>query len=251
MRAESEPWLVPMRIARPRSRHTSTSGANASTMYSRSRRKSSSVSYTLLDSSSFRPSAKLPGLIRIFSTASAVLIATFGWKCMSAHSGMSYPFLLSPSRIAWQASASFMPTTVMRTRSKPSSAQRITWSIVPLTSLVDVVPIVWRTIGCSEPKLIGPHVTVRVGRRNTSLRSSQYLPVIGPNLASRAPPFSAGVHRTSSGVHMRVSGSTPIVGARPLLRGRCIDSTARPKPPGASAAHSAQRSIVLRTRSLE
>ena len=39
----------------------------ASTMYSRSARKSSSVSYVTVDSSFFLPSAKLPGLMRIFS----------------------------------------------------------------------------------------------------------------------------------------------------------------------------------------
>ena len=33
MRAESEPWLVPMRMHRLSSRHVSTSGANASVMY--------------------------------------------------------------------------------------------------------------------------------------------------------------------------------------------------------------------------
>ena len=35
MRAESEPWLVPMRMHRLSSRHVSTSGANASVMYLR------------------------------------------------------------------------------------------------------------------------------------------------------------------------------------------------------------------------
>ena len=106
-------------------------------------------------------------MIRIFSTASATLIATFGWKCMSAHSGMSYPRASSPSRILTHALASFMPTTVIRTRSKPSSAQRIACSMVPSTSDVSVVAIVWRTSGCSEPNLTGPHSTVRVFRRVT------------------------------------------------------------------------------------
>ena len=41
----SEPLLVPMRMQRLRSRQISTSGAKASVMYSRSRRKSSLDSY--------------------------------------------------------------------------------------------------------------------------------------------------------------------------------------------------------------
>ena len=40
-----EPLLVPMRMQRLRSRQISTSGAKASVMYSRSRRKSSLDSY--------------------------------------------------------------------------------------------------------------------------------------------------------------------------------------------------------------
>lgn len=40
MRAESEPWLVPMRMARPSSLHLSTSGVNTSSMYSCSFRNS-------------------------------------------------------------------------------------------------------------------------------------------------------------------------------------------------------------------
>ena len=115
----------------------------------------------------------MPGLIRIFSTASATLIATFGWKCMSAHSGMSYPRASSPSRILTHALASFMPTTVIRTRSKPSSAQRIVCSMVPSTSEVSVVSIVCRTIGWSLPNFTGPAVTVRDFRRSTTYGSAQ------------------------------------------------------------------------------
>ena len=105
--------------------------------------------------------------MRIFSTASATARATFGAKCMSAHSGMLYPRASSPFRISRHAFASFMPTTVTRTRSKPSSAQAMTCSMVPSTSEVSVVAIVCRTSGCSEPNLIGPHSTVRVLRRVT------------------------------------------------------------------------------------
>jgi len=47
--------------------------------------------------------------------------------------------------------------------------------MVPRTSRVDVVPMVWRTMGCSEPNLTGPAVTVRVGRRSTVASDSQYL----------------------------------------------------------------------------
>ena len=72
-----------------------------------------------------------------------------------------------PSRILTQALASFMPTTVTRTRSKPSSAHAMICAIDPSMSEVSVVAIVWRTIGCSEPNLTGPAVTVRVGRRVT------------------------------------------------------------------------------------
>ena len=41
------------------------------------------------------------------------------------------------------------------------------------TSRVSVVAMVWRTRGCSDPKLMGPHVTVRVGRRLVLYRSTQ------------------------------------------------------------------------------
>ena len=103
---------------------------------------------------------------------------------MSAQSGMSYPFLRSVSLIPWHAFASFIPTTVNRTRSKPSSAHRMIWSAEPSTSLVSVVAMVWRTSGCSLPNLTDPAVTVRVFRRVTLYRSSQYWPT-SPNARSR------------------------------------------------------------------
>ena len=49
----------------------------------------------------------------------------------------------------------------------------ITWSMDLSTSRVSVVAMVWRTKGCSEPKLMGPQVTVRVGRRFVLYRSTQ------------------------------------------------------------------------------
>ena len=71
--------------------------------------------------------------------------------------------------------------------------------MVASTSAVSVVAIVCRTIGCSEPKLTGPQLTVRVLRRVTSCKSSQYLE-IGPNNSSRSPDFHDGVHKTSDAV---------------------------------------------------
>ena len=79
-----------------------------------------------MSSNFFRPSAKLPGLTRIFSKASATRSATFGWKWMSATSGVSYPSLNSFSRMSWHALASLFPCTVMRTRSAPMSAHFMT-----------------------------------------------------------------------------------------------------------------------------
>mmetsp|Transcript_18284 Transcript_18284/g.41742 ORF Transcript_18284/g.41742 Transcript_18284/m.41742 type:complete len:203 (+) Transcript_18284:1951-2559(+) len=118
---------------------------------------------------------------------------------MSAHRGISYPFLKRPSRICAAALASRFPCTVILTRSKPLSAHRITCSMVPFTSDVSVVAIVCRTIGCSEPNFTGPHSTVRVLRRITLDRSSQYWPR-SPYFSSRPPDFHDGVHRMSSAV---------------------------------------------------
>ena len=154
-----------MRMHRFSSLHLRTRGNIASTRYSRSLTYSSSLSYTF-SSKSFRPSAKFPGLIRIFSTASATSCATTGWKCMSAHRGMVYPLLNNPSRILAAAFASRLPWTVMRTRSNPLSAQRMICSMDASTLAVSVVAIVCRTMGWSLPNLIGPQVTVRVLRRD-------------------------------------------------------------------------------------
>ena len=43
---------------------------------------------------------------------------------------------------------------------------------------------------------MGPQLTVRVLRRVTSCKSSQYFPM-GPNNSSRSPDFQDGVHKTS------------------------------------------------------
>jgi hypothetical protein len=48
--------------------------------------------------------------------------------------------------------------------------------MVAPTSAVLVVAMVCLTIGWSLPNMIGPHDTVRVFRRTTECRSSQYLP---------------------------------------------------------------------------
>mmetsp|Transcript_3439 Transcript_3439/g.9980 ORF Transcript_3439/g.9980 Transcript_3439/m.9980 type:complete len:220 (+) Transcript_3439:1969-2628(+) len=149
--------------------------------------------------------------MRIFSTASATASATLGAKCMSAQSGMSYPRSSSPLRIAMHAFASFIPTTVTRTRSKPSSAHLITCSMVPSTSDVSVVAIVCRTSGCSEPNLIGPHSTVRVSRRFTSYRSVAYRSS-GPYARSRGvfpgSPRADGDHCTASSTESLEESST-------------------------------------------
>ena len=83
----------------------------------------------------------------------------------------------------------------------------MTCSIVPLTSLVDVVPIVWRTIGCSLPNFTGPAVTVLVGLRRTASSDSQYFArpsnrgsLSGPKASSRLLSRLDGVHRMSSAV---------------------------------------------------
>lgn len=52
-------------------------------------------------------------------------------------------------------------------------------------------------MGCSDPKEIGPHVTVRVGRRVVLYRSTQYWSR-GPYSTSRRPDFMEGVQRTDS-----------------------------------------------------
>ena len=129
-------------------------------------------------------------------------VVTFGAKCMSAQSGMSYPLASSEARIATHALASFIPTTVTRTRSKPSSAQAMICLTDASTSLVSVVAIVCRTSGWSEPNLTGPAVTVHVLRRVTTPSSSQYLAVSpsAPWATSRgvrpSPPRDEGVQAT-------------------------------------------------------
>ena len=127
VRALSEPWLVPMRIATPRSLHLRTSGVKIFSISRISASYSSSVSYRM-SSNFLRPSAKLPGLTRILSKHSATVIATLGAKWMSAMSGVVYPFSRSVFLISTHAFASCMPCTVMRTISAPASAHLITCS---------------------------------------------------------------------------------------------------------------------------
>ena len=82
------PWLVPMRMARSSDLHFSTSGVNSSAIFSSSSWYAASESYSR--SSNFLiPSAKFPGLTRIFSNDSAIRSAVLGLKWMSATSGVS------------------------------------------------------------------------------------------------------------------------------------------------------------------
>ena len=88
MRSDREPWLEPMRIARPCSRQNRTRGVNSSL------RRSSSSRYSASEysrTSNFFLSTKLPGLIRIFSTHLAASIAASGLKWISATRGTWQP----------------------------------------------------------------------------------------------------------------------------------------------------------------
>ena len=88
MRSESEPWLVPMRMAMPRALQSSTSGLKVSSMRASSSSYWSSV-YSRM--ANFFLSAKLPGLTRTFSTHCAASMAASGLKWMSATMGTSQP----------------------------------------------------------------------------------------------------------------------------------------------------------------
>jgi len=136
---------------------------------------------------------------------------------MSAQIGVEYPFASSCLRISTHALASFIPTTVTRTRSKPSSAHLMICSTEPSTSDVSVVAIVCRTIGCSLPNLTGPASTVRVLRRLTLYRLSQYFSSV-PNARSRGvlpgSPRADGVHMSSlSAMATAARGARACVGA--------------------------------------
>ncbi len=158
-RSEREPWLVPMRIERPRVRHFSTRGEKRSS----TRRSSASYSASVYSrAANFRLSAKLPGLTRTLSAKSAARSAASGLKWMSATRGTSQPFARSASRMRPRASASFTVGVVRRTMSQPASTRRSVWATLASTSWGSGVVIDWMEIGAPPPTVTRPTFTARV-----------------------------------------------------------------------------------------
>ncbi|OGX40673.1 MAG: hypothetical protein A3C53_00155 [Omnitrophica WOR_2 bacterium RIFCSPHIGHO2_02_FULL_68_15] len=162
MRSESEPWLVPSRIARPKRRHFSTSGVNTSSI----RASSSAYCASVYSCTANRlASAKLPGLMRTFSTCSAASSAEPGLKWMSATSGTGHPLARRVCRIACRALASVVVGAVIRTISQPAPTRASDCRTVASTSRVVVVVMDWTRTGWPPPTRTGPMATSRLARR--------------------------------------------------------------------------------------
>ncbi len=162
MRSLSEPWLVPMRMARFSCLQRSTRGVKRSSMrFSSSAYCSSPYSLTakrLL-------SAKLPGLMRTFSTCKAASMAASGMKWMSATMGTLQPTAQSPSRMALRLAACLGVGAVMRSSSQPSRTMARHWATVAAVSRVSVVHMLCTRIGWLPPMNLSPTGTARVTRR--------------------------------------------------------------------------------------
>jgi hypothetical protein len=138
IRSDSEPWLLPMRIATPSSFARRTSGEKVSWI----RASSASYSACVYSRTANRfLSAKFPGLTRIFSTCSTAFIATAGVKWMSATSGTVIFIAFMACRMLTRLSASAFVGTVTRTISQPASTRRAICETVAVVSVVAGVVI--------------------------------------------------------------------------------------------------------------
>ena len=169
MRSLRLPWFVPMRIEMPRSWQSRTSGVNFSRMRSISAAYSSSVYSRMLN---FFESAKLPGLMRTFSTHFAASSAASGLKWMSATSGTSQPVSKRAARMCSKLQASFTVGAVTRTISQPALTRPRVSRTHASVSIVSLVSIDWTRIGFSPPMAVRPVRTSRVGRRPGWFRNS-------------------------------------------------------------------------------
>ena len=160
IRSESEPWFVPMRMARPSSLHRRTSGAN----FSRARSRPAAYS-----ESEYPPglsvrclSVKLPGFMRIFSTCSTASIAVSGRKCMSATRGVENPAALNFLDMSPSARAASRFCAVSLTIRQPASASCMHCRTDASTSHVLVFVMDWTTIS-PPPISTSPTFTARTG----------------------------------------------------------------------------------------
>jgi len=169
MRSLRLPWFVPMRIEMARCWQSSTSGANLSRIRPISAAYSSSVYSRMLN---FFESAKLPGLMRTFSTHFAASSAASGLKWMSATSGTSQPVSKSAARILSKLRASLTVGAVMRTISQPALTRPRVSRTHAAVSIVSLVSIDWTRTGFFPPIAVRPVWTSRVGRRPGWLRNS-------------------------------------------------------------------------------